>query len=88
MSRKPQLLTTSSDKHSVSFGVKILRMRRVIELVGLSRATIYRAMKESRFPQSVQLGPNSVGWLEHEVVEWLDELANQRFTKIGQAVAS
>ncbi len=59
---------------------KVLRIKKVIESVGLSRATIYRAMKEGRFPQAVQLGPNSVGWLEHELTEWLNQKAAQRPT--------
>lgn len=35
-----------------------------------SRTTVWRWTKRGLFPRPVQLGPNSVGWKEHEVVEW------------------
>jgi len=50
---------------------RIIRRPELLRITGLSRATVYRQCKEGAFPAPVQLGPNSVGWLESEVQEWI-----------------
>ena len=57
---------------------RILRKRDVQAKVGLSDPTIYREEKMGRFPQRIQLGGNSVGWLESEVNQWIQEKAAAR----------
>ena len=52
---------------------RILKLPEVIQVTGLSRSTIYVRMKEKTFPDHVQLGKRSVGWLEKEVQGWLDQ---------------
>jgi prophage regulatory protein len=37
-----------------------------------------REERAGRFPQRVHLGPNSVGWVEAEIDEWLEQRAAQR----------
>ena len=46
--------------------MKILRLNQVIEMTGLSRSSIYR-----HGPARRQVGPNAVGWLESDVLEWM-----------------
>ncbi len=58
--------------------LKILRLTEVIARVGLKRASIYHHMSESNFPKPVPLGPRAVGWLEHEIDEWLCERLKAR----------
>ena len=50
---------------------RILRISQVLDHVGVSSATLYRWISDERFPRPVQLGPNSVGWRESAVREWL-----------------
>jgi prophage regulatory protein len=57
---------------------RILRDREVRERVGLSRATIWRKVRNGDFPAPVRLGPQSVGWIEREVGDWIAERAAQR----------
>lgn len=45
----------------------ILRRRQVEAYVGLSRSTIYDAIKAGTFPKPVRLGARAVGWPAHEV---------------------
>jgi len=60
----------------------ILRWQQVRDVVGLSRATIWRMTREGRFPSPVQLSSAaSVGWLKSEVEAWLHERAAQRPSK-------
>ncbi|MEL7028474.1 MAG: AlpA family phage regulatory protein [Pseudomonadota bacterium] len=43
------------------------------KLGGVSRMTVWRWRRNRSFPAHVQLGENSVGWLAHEVDDWLQE---------------
>ncbi len=49
----------------------ILRLPAVKQSTGLSRSTIYLRVAQGTFPRPVSLGGRSVGWLEHEVDEWV-----------------
>lgn len=49
----------------------ILRLPAVKQSTGLSRSTIYQRVADGSFPKPVSLGDRAVGWLEHEVQEWL-----------------
>lgn len=51
--------------------IRILRRWQVQDTVGLSRATIYQMMREGRFPKPVKITARAVGWIEHEIQEWL-----------------
>ncbi|MFL4468497.1 helix-turn-helix transcriptional regulator [Tateyamaria armeniaca] len=58
--------------------MRILSKRQVKELVLYSPQHIGRLEKAGQFPKRVQLGPNRVGWLESEVLDWLNERLAQR----------
>ncbi|NCC23157.1 MAG: AlpA family transcriptional regulator [Alphaproteobacteria bacterium] len=66
--------------------LKILRLPEVIARVGLKRASIYHHISEGNFPKPVPLGPRAVGWLEHEIDEWLrlrlEERGGRRYMKL------
>ncbi|WP_220635948.1 AlpA family transcriptional regulator [Georgfuchsia toluolica] len=49
----------------------ILRLPQVISRTGLSRSTIYQRISDGEFPQQINLGANSVGWIEAEIDEWV-----------------
>lgn len=63
---------------------RILRLPAVTILTGLSRSTIYdRIDKKSprydvTFPRSLKLGGSAVGWLEAEMLAWIDKQAAAR----------
>jgi len=52
---------------------RIVRTKELLELIGLSRTTIWRMEKEGKFPKSVSLGEGSIGWRWSEVTQWLKE---------------
>lgn len=56
----------------------IMRLTEVMEVIGLSRASIYRLMEAGDFPRQFKIGMAAVGWLRCEVEEWVDERANAR----------
>ena len=55
------------------FVMRILSKRQLKELVLYSPQHIARLEKAGKFPRRIQLGSNRVGWLESEVLEWLQE---------------
>lgn len=58
--------------------MRILSKRAVRELVLYTPQHIARLEKAGQFPKRVQLGPSRVGWIESEVLDWLDERINRR----------
>ena len=55
----------------------ILRLPAVIKRTGLSRSTIYLRIENNEFPSPISLGGRSVGWLEHDIDEWIVERIEQ-----------
>jgi len=51
----------------------ILRRPQVESKVGLGRSAIYRLIQLGRFPKPVKLTEKSVGWIESEIDQWIDE---------------
>lgn len=58
--------------------MRILSKRQVRELVLYSLQHIARLEKAGLFPKRVQLGPCRVGWVEDEVLDWLQERLEAR----------
>jgi prophage regulatory protein len=50
---------------------KILRYKGVVDKAGISRSTMYGYIKQGNFPKPIRLGKRAVGWLEHEIDEWI-----------------
>lgn len=53
---------------------RILRIKEVTQLTGVSRTTIWRMERNGKFPARVQLGIGCVGWKRNEVAIWLENL--------------
>lgn len=52
---------------------QLLRLKEILELTSLSRATIYREIAEGKFPKPIKISQRASGWLENDVFEWLQE---------------
>jgi predicted DNA-binding transcriptional regulator AlpA len=50
---------------------RLIRVREVLRICGLSRASLYRFIKAREFPAPVKLSTRSVAWLEDEIAEWV-----------------
>ncbi len=57
---------------------RLIRIDEVKYLTGLSRATIYRYMKDGLFPLSLSLGGGSTAWSEQEICSWIAEKIEER----------
>lgn len=58
--------------------VRILTEPQVEALVPFSSSQRRRMELAGRFPKRVRLGPCRVGWVESEVLDWLDERLAER----------
>lgn len=57
--------------HSLQPGDRLIRRDEVERLTGLSRSSIYwRNQHDPEWPKAVPLGPNTVAWIESEVLAW------------------
>lgn len=52
-------------------GNRLLKRAEVELKTGLSRASIYSAIRARTFPEAIAIGPNRVAWLEAEIDQWI-----------------
>ncbi|CAJ6821710.1 prophage CP4-57 regulatory protein (AlpA) [Burkholderia pseudomallei] len=67
-------------EHYVSpAGVRMLRMRQLVDRTKLSRATLYVLIAtDPTFPKKIRLTARTIGFYEHEVEAWLASRAQTR----------
>jgi len=53
-------------------GSKLLNLRQVVELVGLSRTTLWRLERAGQFPRRVQVSTKAVRWHQAEIFDWIE----------------
>jgi len=58
--------------------MRILSKRQLKELVLYSPQHVARLEAAGQFPKRVQLGPNRVGWIEDEILDWLRQRIDRR----------
>ncbi|MEP3785585.1 AlpA family phage regulatory protein [Ascidiaceihabitans sp.] len=58
--------------------MRILSKKALKELVLYSPQHVARLEKAGLFPKRVQLGLNRVGWVESEVLDWLEQRLTDR----------
>ncbi len=51
---------------------RIMKLREVSAMTGLSRSSIYVLIKKGQFPAQVKLSVRSSGWFSSEVKAWLE----------------
>ena len=68
-------LKPETDQHK-----RLIRIREVIRLTGISKSYIYQLCSQNQFPKSVQLipGGSSVAWVESEVNSWIEKRIQAR----------
>jgi prophage regulatory protein len=59
---------------------KLIRIKSVIELTGVSKSYLYDLSNRGLFPKSIRLisGGTSVAWVESEVEGWIEERIAER----------
>ena len=59
---------------------RLIRIREVMNLVGLSKSHIYHLAAHGRFPKSIPLVPGgtSVAWIETEIEDFINQQIKAR----------
>jgi prophage regulatory protein len=59
---------------------KLIRIKSVVNLTGLSKSYIYQLVTSGHFPLSVKLVPGgtSVAWIESEIEGWIQSRIQER----------
>lgn len=65
------LHTHWSERMRVGSEERMLRLRSVERMTGLSKSTLYRMIKQGRFPAPLRMTRKAVRWRREEVHEWL-----------------
>jgi prophage regulatory protein len=61
--------------------MRFIRFKELRQRIPLGRTTIWKMMREGRFPQSRRIGKMAAAWLESEVEDWMKETAGEGQTK-------
>jgi len=51
--------------------MRVIRKQELLQITGLSSATLWRLERAGDFPRRLRLGPHAVGWLDEEIDEWM-----------------
>jgi prophage regulatory protein len=51
---------------------QIINIGAVCEALGISKPTLYRAIRRGDFPRPIKLSPMRVGWRAEDVKRWID----------------
>jgi prophage regulatory protein len=60
---------------------QIIRYRELRKRIGLSRTTVWRLIREGRFPRPLPLTARLVGFRESDVEAWIESRANRDANK-------
>ena len=62
-----------------SKSVRLLRLPAVMEMTGISQTSVYRLVRENKFPQPVRVAvPKMTVWPSDKIEEWVqNQLDNQ-----------
>ena len=59
------------DSFALSPTKRLIRLPEVLNMVGLSRSSVYSYIAKGRFPRAINLGERAVAWLESDVQNWI-----------------
>ncbi|GHT95338.1 hypothetical protein AGMMS49545_18120 [Betaproteobacteria bacterium] len=60
---------------------RFLSIHEVINVTSQSKSTIHKHVREGRFPKPVPMLGRRVAWLESEVLQWMNDLIEERNRK-------
>src|SRR3954469_14759524 len=59
---------------------QLLRIADVLARTGLSRASVWRLVRDASFPAPVRIGRRAVAWLDTEIDSWIANCVKARNT--------
>ena len=62
---------TARSPEAAARGQRVIRFPEVNRRAGLSKTTTWRGVRDGWFPKPIELSPGCVGWIEHEVDDYI-----------------
>ncbi len=56
----------------------LIRWKQLKQIVPFSRITIWRWVRENRFPKPVRVGQRGIAWICAEIEQWISEQVEAR----------
>ena len=83
---KPLLIgeTMNNDERDLD---RFLGEIEVARITDLSRTTRWRLERDGRFPRKRHISANRIGWLQSEILEWMESRANTAPIEPGSGAA-
>jgi prophage regulatory protein len=60
------------DKKMGDMAKRVLRVKEVLRLLGISRATLFRLRRRGDFPPAVRLSTTAIGFRDEDFRAWVD----------------
>jgi predicted DNA-binding transcriptional regulator AlpA len=76
----------STQRPAATTARRLLSSRDICAMLGINRVTLYRMERAGRFPASIEISTNRVGWLVEDVERWL--ASRPRRTRTAEAAAT
>lgn len=57
---------------------RVIRKQGVLGKLGVCNSTLYQWIADGKFPAPIPLGERSVGWIEAEVDQWIEQRKQAR----------
>ena len=51
---------------------RVVRIKEVLEITGLSKSVVYDMVSRNEFPRPVRISHRAVAWHQADIEEWLD----------------
>lgn len=58
--------------------MRLMKIKEVMQVTTLARATVYKYMELGSFPKPVSLGGRAVAWVADEVEDWVAQRIAER----------
>jgi prophage regulatory protein len=72
---------SEKENQEEAMSMRFIRFKELRQRIPLGRTTIWRMMREGRFPQSRRIGKMAAAWLESEVEDWMKRNVEEGQTK-------
>ena len=58
--------------------LQIIRLPAVMQMIGMSKPSVYAMIKQGKFPRQIKIGAKASGWVLSEIEQWISERINAR----------
>ena len=66
-------LSVERRKKPRALAARLIRIHEVVLICGLSRTSIYYAVKLGTFPMPIKIGGRATAWIKQEVDAWVEQ---------------